>query len=271
MTLQPIILNIPPNLSALAPIAGHDLVRLGGNNDGGYVIAKESIDSSNFLIAMGISADWSFEESFLAHRPGLQIQAYDHTISKRIFRRSIRHGVRRWLIGKESSGEILRRIGILTSYGKFFSKHAQHYCERVHNRIDSINDVTIQRIFQRTDSSHIFLKIDIEGSEYRIIDDLMGFANRIEGLAIEFHETDPYRSIFLESIKKLQNYFDIVHLHANNDGPIASDNLPETLEISFARKRTIGGDLEYRQNSLLQDLDQPNNPNKPQYQLIFNC
>lgn len=73
MTLQPIILNIPPNLSALAPIAGHDLVRLGGNNDGGYVIAKESIDSSNFLIAMGISADWSFEESFLAHRPGLQI------------------------------------------------------------------------------------------------------------------------------------------------------------------------------------------------------
>ena len=117
---------------------------------------------------------------------------------------------------------------------------------------------------------NIFLKIDIEGAEYRIIDSILKHAESIMGMAIEFHETDPYRIIFIDTIKKLQKEFAIVHIHGNNDGPLAIDFLPETLEITFVKKNLISLDSK-RLNLPIQGLDQPNNPNKPQYQLIFNC
>ena len=40
----------------------YDLIRLGKNNDGGYLIERESVKSVNSLISMGISTDWSFEK-----------------------------------------------------------------------------------------------------------------------------------------------------------------------------------------------------------------
>jgi len=43
----------------------YDLVRLGKNNDGGYLVCKNSIDVSNCLISFGINDDFYFEEDFI--------------------------------------------------------------------------------------------------------------------------------------------------------------------------------------------------------------
>ena len=42
----------------------YSLDRIGKENDGGYLINRESIFKSNFLLSFGIFDDWSFEKSF---------------------------------------------------------------------------------------------------------------------------------------------------------------------------------------------------------------
>ena len=46
------------------PFANYELIRLGRSNDGGYLIGKNSINNSEYLISMGLDLDWSFEEDF---------------------------------------------------------------------------------------------------------------------------------------------------------------------------------------------------------------
>ena len=263
--------SLPADLCLLAPFTTHDLIRLGRDHDGGYLVPKSVVEKSDCLISLGINHDWSFDEDFLKIKPNLMIHGYDHTISKRIFRRNWIRCMRKFFLGKASLGFVKDQYRIYVKYQSFFQENRIHFKERIHNRLDFPNDVTPDVMFGRClDSKNIFLKIDIEGGEYRIIDSIMKHAEFIVGIAIEFHETDPYRAIFIEAIKKLQEDFAIVHIHGNNDGPLASDLLPETLEITFVKKNLIPTNTK-RFNLPIQGLDQPNNPNKPQYQLIFNC
>ena len=47
------------------PIAKFELLRLGKNNDGGYLIEQESLGRANSLLSFGLVYDWSFEKDFL--------------------------------------------------------------------------------------------------------------------------------------------------------------------------------------------------------------
>jgi hypothetical protein len=60
-----------------------DLVRVGRENDGGYVISAKDIEFSEVLISFGIEYDWSFEEDFVS-RNDIPVMAYDGSVSKRI-------------------------------------------------------------------------------------------------------------------------------------------------------------------------------------------
>ena len=43
-----------------------DLVRIGRNYDGGYLVCKKDIDETEVLIGLGIGDDWSFESNFVS-------------------------------------------------------------------------------------------------------------------------------------------------------------------------------------------------------------
>ena len=49
----------------LIPKYRYDLIRLGKDNDGGYLVDKNSIYRSDFLLSFGISNDCSFEDDFI--------------------------------------------------------------------------------------------------------------------------------------------------------------------------------------------------------------
>lgn len=48
----------------LQPFDCKDIVRLGKNNDGGYLVNRADVEKSTKLITFGISNDWSFEADF---------------------------------------------------------------------------------------------------------------------------------------------------------------------------------------------------------------
>ena len=70
------------------PDALYDLVRLGKNNDGGYLVCKNSIEVSDYLISFGISDDFSFEEDF-KDKKNIPIFAYDPTTTNIFFLKKI--------------------------------------------------------------------------------------------------------------------------------------------------------------------------------------
>jgi hypothetical protein len=89
-------------------------------------------------------------------------------------------------------------------------------------------------------------------------------------MVIEFHDTDPLRLTFIQSIQQLQSNYSIVHIHPNNHAPIAKDGLPESLEITLVRNDFIPNPITYRYKLLLNTIDSPCNPLLPEYSLIFS-
>jgi hypothetical protein len=89
-------------------------------------------------------------------------------------------------------------------------------------------------------------------------------------MAIEFHDTDPFQSVFLESIKLITEWYDVVHIHANNNAGVAADGLPEILEITFLSKPLSNTTLQ-RNRLPMPGLDFPNNPRKIDYELVFTA
>ena len=65
-----------------------DLIRLGRDNDGGYLISKKDIQHSDLLISLGISSDWSYEDDFLKYKK-VPILSFDGTINSQKFFKNI--------------------------------------------------------------------------------------------------------------------------------------------------------------------------------------
>ena len=123
--------------------------------------------------------------------------------------------------------------------------------------------------------NNIFLKMDIEGSEYSwmlsLTEDQL---KKFKQIVIEFHgiNDNSWNTNLSDKIKcfeKLSNTHYAVHIHGNNYGNLTK-NIPNTVEITYIRKDTINYYPELNKQLLpINGLDFPNNPNKSDFDLNF--
>lgn len=256
---------LPPELSLLAPVVVHDLIRVGSPRDGGYVIPASVYNAADALASFGVSIEWSFETAFRGRHPNAPIHAYDHTVGAYEFAREIYRSLRHRLAGRPYKPSIRERIAILLRYLGFFRGQTRHFPERIAGTA-APGAATIATVFDRLPGQSLFVKCDIEGSEYEVIPAIMARQARLCGIAIEFHDTDTRRAEFLEAIAQITEVFAIVHVHANNYGGIAPDGLPAVLEISFARVPVV---TARRESLPIPTLDAPNWDEAADYSLVF--
>jgi len=83
----------------------------------------------------------------------------------------------------------------------------------------------------------VFLKIDIEGSEYLILDELIELSHLIDGLVIEFHDIENHLEIIQRFVERTP--LNICHIHCNNHGRVNANNLPDSIECSFTAQPAI--------------------------------
>ncbi len=262
-------LKLPIELNLLKPAICDSLVRIGSKYDGGYVLPQEILRNIEVLISLGISIDWSFDTALKNINPNMSIHAYDHTISKEFFLKNALNGIFRLFTLRNGPRKCYEKFRLLNSYLKFFQNTNIHHQERVNNAVEASYDATVEKIFSRVQGkNNIFLKIDIEGSEYLVIEKILEYKNQILGLAIEFHETNKNRNIFLKLVNKLLVDFELIHLHANNCGSIGDDDLPDALELSFIAKNRVYVHGS-RDELPIANLDFPNDPKKIDYKIIF--
>ena len=234
-----------------------DLVRIGRDFDGGYLISKNDIEKSNTLVSLGINDDWSFEKHFLKIKQ-VPIYAYDASVGLKVFLKNLAVSLPR----VDRPERIMHWLRTLIDYRRFFSQPGvKHISKFVGLDSDSPLYETMQRVLEAVPSDDIYLKVDIEGSEYRIIETIIAHQHRFSGIAIEFHDCD----IHLDSIKSFINAINlkIVHIHANNYGAIRrSDGMPLVLEVTFSRYAHCANSTQ-----LPHPLDMPNNDSCPEIEL----
>lgn len=227
------------------------MVRLGRNHDGGYLVNLYDVEAAEELISFGIFDDWSFESDFCELNK-VPVTAYDGSLNlnfwlKRSITQTIRNPFNLYCVQK------------YLSYKRFFSDDRKIIKKFVGLDSESEDFITLSEIFMKINSKQVFLKVDIEGSEYRILNDLLKFENQLIGAVIEFHDCD----LHLAKIQAFVELFKlkVVHVHANNyDQVRASDKLPLVLEISFSSQVS-----KSKRYMISHDLDMRNNPIKEDY------
>jgi hypothetical protein len=255
-------------LSDYRPVASERLTRIGSSNDGGYVVPLDAVKTSGALLSFGLAHDWTFERDFKKHNPGAIVHCYDHTVS---FPTVLAYSFGQLLraVARLDAGH-LRKAFAWIDYPLFFRTDRTHFRQRVwRDRQD--NSVTVDDAFARLpEAIATFVKVDIEGSEYRILDDLLRHSPDITALAIEFHDVDIAPELFNSFVEKIKRDFYIVHIHGNNLGGLAPFHFPIAPEITFLNKRFFGSapSLSNRKYPI-PELDRPNYPGLPDFALEF--
>lgn len=230
-----------------------DLVRLGRSNDGGYLVSVSDIEKSEFLISLGICDDWSFEQDFIS-RTKVPVIAYDASVNLKFW---LKRSIIEFIKNPFSLYPVVKFI----SYKKFFKNERKHIMKYVGSRTEDGLQISLNDVLDNISSDKLFLKIDIEGSEYRLLKDLVENCHRLTGLVIEFHDVDLHFTKISDFINEFS--LNIVHIHVNNYGQIFSENLlPTFIEVTFSKHASLKDDPV-----LPHPMDMPNDPRNNEVKL----
>jgi hypothetical protein len=216
--------------SCFKPSGSYDLARLGRDHDGGYLVESGSLEKAGALVSMGINTDWSFEKDFVARNP-VPLNAYDHTTGHFLKPIQLLKTVAGVCLFRYPFSRLTKELALRSDYRAFFTGQNIHYREKIGPA--SLHGVSLKETLARLgQSAPVFLKIDIEGSEYRLLGELVECADRIVGLTIEFHDIDLHRERIVSFIKAFP--LTLVHIHPNNFGGKDENGDPFLIELTFA-------------------------------------
>ena len=222
------------------------LSRVGPKSDGGYVVFSGL--TYDLFISCGIARDIRFEEEFLDQNPGLCCLAYDGTIHE-----------------FPSTEKPIN----------WFPKNIAAYPSNSESDLSDVLD----------GFSNVFLKMDIEGSEFDWINNIgTNILEKFSQIVIEIHwPFDVYRA---RALKKLSQTHSLIHIHGNNyndcvipshlpsgrstSGTINLINaegqnieFPEVFEATFLRKDLLPEGCVPISKTFPTELDFPNCPSIP--------
>jgi len=238
------------------PKKNYKLERIGRSNDGGYLLTKSSIIQANTLISFGIGSDCSFEEDFVRFNKVTTL-CYDKSITSSYWKKKLFNdfGAALYNFNLDFFFSSLKEY---TNYKAFFRNKSNQLI------IENIDFGSIGKIFNKFyNLEFFFFKVDIEGSEYRILEELIIFQDKICGLVIEFHDLDLHLNKVVDFIKNFK--LELTHIHPNNFGGTDLNKDPKVIELSFERNPIVYNDILILPNS----LDQKNNPKKNDILLNF--
>lgn len=207
-----------------------NLKRIGPNSDGGYWVETQSITTANCLLSFGMNDDWRFERALEPIIQG-QIDIYDGSVSERHFRNNIIKEFLKVIRPKSAAQALLKYI----DYYRFFRKsnvthHEAYIGLDFENRRDQWLSLT-SVLAQYDKSAKILIKCDIEGGEYRLLNEILLNSHRLTGLIIEFHDLDVMMTEVVEFLHKFP--LKLVALNVNNYGTI-NEKTPTVVECTFS-------------------------------------
>jgi hypothetical protein len=219
-------------LKIFQPYFCKDIIRLGKDNDGGYLVNKQDILKSKKLLSLGVGNDVSFEKDFMLIND-CPIVALDGTINPE------QEFVKNFYSGNKTF--INKNIG--TKEG----------------------EVDFKSLLGEQD---VFLKCDIEEHEYSILNDIIIHSKLFTGITIEFHNINglDHFNELLNFIAKVE--LKLVHIHVNNWFYYKTEQgcIPDVIELTFTSSDNVVLDDEIK---FPHKLDMSNRPGGEDFQITF--
>jgi hypothetical protein len=241
----------PIDRSLTHAVSRGDLVRVGSEFDGGYVVPAEILANCDGILGLGVHADWSFEEQALARMAARRADLYDPTTTLPWLFRRAPWGIVR-VLGGLLSGKAKRvadgraRLAAPWRYGRFFRDPVRHVRAFIgpEDRAGQVGIARAMAELRARGASRIVLKMDIEGAEYETLAGIARWGDAVDLLLVEFHgiHADPAR--FNATMRELSELFVPVHLHGNNSAPLTADGFPSMVEITFVARRVLPQPIE---------------------------
>lgn len=166
---------------------GHNLIRVGNEYDGGYIMLDD-FHNAGIAYSFGISDDVSWDASMAD--AGLDVYMYDHTIGELPEQRSSFH---------------------------FFQKGIAD--SRITEKLDTLEHFIASN--GHNDKYHMILKMDVEGAEWGFLEMLNeSLLEQFDQIVMEIHGLIDGKmdDKILAGIIKINKTHGVVHVHANNCG-----------------------------------------------------
>jgi hypothetical protein len=247
----------------------NELVRIGPNEDGGYIVHKSILKFTDLIISCGLNDDWRFEKDFQIKNKRCTVVGYDHTVNFKFWViYSIKSFYHLLIFKKLRLSKVLDFLKFF-EYRKFFSHPNHHFKIKIGTKNNN-REITISSILEKYKNyKKIILKIDIEGDEYRILNDIKKNEKLINCLLIEFHNVNKkFKTI--ENFIKRNNFLKLIHIHGNNYGQFVN-NMPESLEMTFVNKNFVNISKKLTNNKYpIKFLDYPNLKRREDLSLKFD-
>lgn len=205
-------LQILATLAVLHPFGVNcGKVRIGGPNDGGYVMANDLAGVvACYSIGVGPQVIWDVD---MAAR-GLDVYQYDHTVE---------------CAPAEHPRCHFRKLGIGPD-------------------LSTPDLVTLEKMLEdnsHSDASGLILKMDVEGAEWDVLDGMSSNTlSRFDQIVIEYHaleflDRDSFRSRAERAFRTVGHTHRPIHIHGNNYAGfriVRNIPIPDVIEVTYARK-----------------------------------
>lgn len=259
----------------LRPVPPADLIRMGRNYDGGYVFSSASLQRCDYFISCGLSYDWSFEIELKAQRPDMPIVAYDKTSGFNttmlywIFKNlgKVAAYPIRSLGVQDTPAESLGKISMMLRMNKIFSGNLKF----VKKHIGVQNGNGVQSLGELLSGGKSYgVKLDVEGTEYELLDTLVDQLPGIELLLIEFHGVEEYAATIEPFLKAIRTTHYVQHVHGNNYDRVNRFGFLNSIELTIARKDASFTNATGKPPAYpIDGLDFPNDRRKPDFGFSF--
>lgn len=209
-----------------------NVFRFGSIDDGGYYIKPSTILEADILFSGGISSNLEFEFDLFRFNKDIKVFMVDPTVST--LKLSVKSILRIFLGKKE-------KIRYLYNTLLFIYMTRTNRCWHINKWLSNENkifDIIAEKIKLEKESK-IILKLDIEGSEYELLNEIENNIELFSCLIFEFHDLDKKHEIAYDFIEKCCLKFDIVYIGINQVGGYDKNRRPKIIEVSLQRKETL--------------------------------
>ena len=248
-------------------ISNENLARIGPKLDGGYILDKRIIHTTDKIITCGLNDDWEFEKHFLKIKPSCEVLAYDHTVNKEFWIERFKKDILHFFLFKKIRLRKIISIFKYYDYINFFKNKNKHYELKISNQNLKNKEITIDEVLNGHDN--LILKVDIEGDEYSILKQILNNSKKINTLLIEFHDIQKNMNLIKEFIEQ-SSELKLIHIHGNNYTCVNKLEDPKVIELTFTNIKKIKFEQKITDKKYpIEKLDYKNSHRKSDFILRF--
>lgn len=225
------------SLLRVAKPEGKELVRIGRDYDGGYIMPDDFGDDDKIAYSFGISDDVSWDKCMAAK--GYDVFMYDHTIDA---------------LPEENEHFHWHKLGISDGTDP-------------DERLKSLEELIA--INHHEGKRNMILKMDVEGAEWGFLERVKPeILSQFSQILIEFHDINAPKNTgrILPVLRKLNQTHQPVHIHGQNNGycvSLGTHTFCNQIEVSYVRRDKYILDENY-DIILPLEIDMPAHENVPE-------